>query len=75
MYNEIARYGHIWSKNWRRKELNGNLKNTSVRIRPSPGATVKEVNHYIISTLTDNKPNTINIHGGCNDVVKKNLIL
>lgn len=50
-------------KKLKKKELNGNLKNTSARIRPSPGATVKEVNHYIISTLTDNKPNTTNIHG------------
>lgn len=62
-------------KKLKKKELNGNLKNTSARIRPSPGATVKEVNHYIISTFTDNKPNTTNIHGRCNDVVKKNLIL
>ena len=31
--------------------------------------------HSIIPTFTDNKPDTIIIHGGCNDVVNKNLIL
>ena len=44
--------------------MNRNLKNTSVRVRPFPGATAKQLHHYIIPTFTDDTPDTITIQGG-----------
>ena len=39
------------------KGMTKNLKSTSVRVRPFPGATVKP--HYVIPTLTDDTSDTI----------------
>ena len=53
------------------KNMNSNLKKDSVRVRPFPGETVKQLNHYVIPTLIDNALDTTIIQGGCNDVSKK----
>ena len=53
------------------KDMNSNLKNTSVRVTPFPRATLKQLLHYIIPTLIDNTLDTIIILGECNDVSNK----
>lgn len=53
-------------------DMNRNRKNISVRVRPFSGAMMKQLQHYIIPTLTDDTPNTIIIQGECNDVSDKN---
>ena len=45
------------------KDMNRNAKNTSIRVRHFPGATVKQQRQYVIATLTDDTPNTIIIQG------------
>lgn len=40
------------------KGMTKNLKSTSVRVRPVPGATVKP-HYYVIPTLTDDTSDTI----------------
>ena len=51
--------------------MNRNAKNTSIRVRPFPGATVKQRCQYAIATLTDDTPDTIIIQGGCNNISDK----
>ena len=48
------------------------LKNTQARVRPFPGATVKQLHHYVTPTLIDDAPDTVIIQDGCNDVSNKN---
>ena len=54
------------------KDMNRNAKNTSIRVRHFPGATVKQQRQYVIATLTDDTPNTIIIQGGCSNIPDKN---
>lgn len=53
-------------------DMNRYRKKISVRVRPFSGAMMKQLEHYIIPTLTDDTPNTIIIQGECNDVSDKN---
>ena len=55
-------------KGTRRNEFNNNLKNCSARFRSFPGATVKQLKHYVMPTLIDDTPDVIILHGGCNDI-------
>lgn len=41
------------------KGVNNNLKKTSVRVRPFPGAIVKQLHHNNIPMLIDVTPDTI----------------
>ena len=45
------------------KGVNNNLKKTSVRVRPFPGAIVKQLHYYNIPTILDVTPDTIFIEG------------
>ena len=79
LYNEIIRYGRksfivgtSMVKGPKVKDMNRNLKNTSVTVRYFLWATVKQLHHYVISTLTDDTPHTIIIQGGRNNVSNKN---
>ena len=55
-------------KGIRTKELNNHLNKFSAGIRPFPGATVKQLEHYVLPTLTDDTPDVMIIHGRCNDI-------
>ena len=48
------------------------LMNTQAGVRPFPGATVKQLHHYVTPTLIDDAPDTMIIQDGCNDVSNKN---
>ena len=78
-YSEIVIYNHqsinvgkSIVKGLKVKDMNRNAKNTSIRVRPFPGATVKQRCQYAIATLTDDTPDTIIIQGGCNNISDKN---
>ena len=45
------------------KGVNNNLKKTSVRVRPFPGAKEKQLHHNNIPMLIDVTPDTIFIQG------------
>ena len=55
------------------KEFNSYIKNGYSNLRPFPGATVKQLQHYAIPSLVDETPNRVTLRGGCNDVSKKNV--
>lgn len=50
------------------RELNKKLTKNSTRVRPFQGATLKQLQYYVIPTLTDDTPDSIIIQGGCNDI-------
>ena len=54
------------------KEFNCNVKNRHSKLRPFPGATVKQLQHYAIPGLVDETPNQVILHGGCNGVSNRN---
>ena len=51
-------------KGIRQNEFNRNLTSCSARFRTFPGATLKQLNHYILPTLTDDTPDVVIVHGG-----------
>ena len=59
-------------KGLKKKGINRNLKNTSVRVTTFQGAMVKQLHYYVISMLIDHTPNTNIIQDGCNNVSSKN---
>lgn len=50
-------------KGLKEKGMHNNMKKTSVRLRPFPGAIVKQLHHYNIPMLIDVTPDTIFIQG------------
>ena len=54
------------------KEVNSQLRNSYAKLRSFPGATLKHLRYYIVSSLIDETPGRIILHGGCNDVNNKN---
>ena len=61
-------FGTSMVKGIRVKEFNNNLTRCSSRIRSFPGATLKQLKHYVIPTLVDDTPDVVIIEGGCNDL-------
>lgn len=61
-------------KGLKEKGMHNNMKKTSVRLRPFPGAIVKQLHHYDIPTLIDDTPDTIIIQGMCDYQIPKILI-
>ena len=55
----------------RMKHVNSQLRNSYAKLRLFAGATLKHLRYYIISSLIDETPNRIILHGGCNDVNNK----
>ena len=55
-----------------RKEVNSKLRNSFAKLRSFPRATLKYLRYYIVSSLIDESPGKIILHGGCNDVNNKN---
>ena len=54
------------------KDVNSQLRNSFAKLRSFPGATLKHLRHYIVSSLIEETPDRIILHGGCNDVNNKN---
>ena len=67
--------GTSMSKGIRMKELNSYVKNGYTKLRPFPGATVKQLEHFAFPSLVDETPNRVILHGGCNDVSNRNASL
>ena len=61
-------------KGLKEKGMHNNTKKTSVRLRPFPGAIVKQLHHYDIPMLIDDTPDTIIIQGVCDYQIPKILI-
>ena len=59
-------------KGIRMKEVNSQLQNSFAKLRSFPGATLKHLRYYIVTSLVDETPDRIILHGGCKDVDKKN---
>ena len=60
-------------KGLKMKVFNSHLNRSTARVRSFPGATIRQLKHYILPTLVDDKPNSVIIHGGCNDVQDENV--
>ena len=54
------------------KEVNSQLWNSYAKLRSFPGGTLKHLRYYIVSSLIDETPGRIILHGGCDDVNNKN---
>ena len=53
-------------------EVNSQLQNLFAKLRSFPGATLKHLRYYIVSSLINETCDKIILHGGCNDVNNKN---
>ena len=56
----------------RRDNFNKELRRGKTYFKSFSGANAKQLQHYILPTLTDDKPDAIIIHAGTNDVLKNN---
>ena len=54
------------------KEFNRLSSSGKTYIRAFPGATARQLNHYVQPTLVDDKPDAILIHEGINDLLNNN---
>ena len=59
-------------KRIRRDDFNKQLKSGKAFFRSFSGANAKQIQHYIIPTLTDDQPDAIIIHAGTNDIINNN---
>ena len=53
------------------KEINGWIKNGYAYRKGFPGSTAKDIAHYCLPTLIDDKPDTCIIHVGTNSLSKE----
>lgn len=67
---EVFIIGTSMVKNIKMKRFNQHLNRCSSRLRAFPGASALQLQHYALPTLVDDKPDSVIIHGGCNDVSK-----
>ena len=56
-------------KGIRLREFNRNINNGNAKIKCFPGSTVKQLKHYSIPMLSEERPNTVVLHVGINDLV------
>ena len=57
-------------KGIRIRELNRYITNATAVIKSFPGATSKELIHYVVPTLQEDSFNSAVIHIGINDILK-----
>ena len=60
-------YSHI--KRIRRNDFNKELKNGKAIFQSFSGADTKQLDHYILPPLVDDKPDAVIIHVGTNDTL------
>ena len=65
---KICVVGDSLIKRIKRNDLNKELRHSKAFFRCFSGANAKQLRHYIIPTLTDDKPDAIVIHVGTNDM-------
>ena len=58
-------------KSMRMKEVNKQLRNSFVKLRSFPGTTLQHLKYYVVPSFTEETPEKIMLHGGCNDVSNK----
>ena len=58
------------SKGIRIGEFNRYITNATARLKSFPGATSKELTHYVVPTLQEESFNSALIHIGINDILK-----
>ena len=66
---KILAIGDIHVKRIRRIDFNKEFRNSKAYFRSLNGATSKQLDHYIMSSLVDNKPDAVIIHVGTNDIL------
>ena len=54
-------------------ELNHYLTHGKAQMKSFPGATIKQLHHYSLPTLQDEKPEVVIIHVGINDLLSNNV--
>ena len=57
-------------KGFRIREFNCYITNGTARLKSVPGATSKELTHYVVPTLQEESFNSTLIHIGINDILK-----
>ena len=57
-------------KGIRIREFNRYITNATARLKCFPGATSKELKHYVVPTLREESSNSTLIHIGIDDIVK-----
>ena len=65
---KVKIFGTSMIKGIRSKEFNSFLKGCQAEFKSYPGATIKELKHNIQFPLEIETPDTVLIHGGCNDI-------
>ena len=63
----VVGYSHI--KRIRRNDFNKELKNGKAIFQSFSGADTKQLDHYILPPLVDDKPDAVIIHVGTNDIL------
>ena len=56
-------------KRIRRNDFNKELKNGKAIFQSFSGANTKQLDHYILPPLVDDKPDAVIIHAGTNDIL------
>ena len=65
---KVAVIGDSLVKRIRGKELSRNMNKGKAFVKSFPGATNKQLNHYVIPTLIEESPDIVVIHCGTNDI-------
>ena len=60
-------------KGIRRKEFNSKLNKCSTQFTPFTGATLKQMETYVMPILNDDTPDVLILYIGCNDIGNKQL--
>ena len=61
--------GNSYVRRIRRLDFNKELRSSKAFFRSFSGANSKQLNHYIIPTLVDDKPDVVLLHVGTNDIL------
>jgi len=72
--DKICILGTSMVKGINMKFINNQLNNAFAKLRPFPGATIRQLHHYVLPTLTDDTPDTLILHAGCNDINDRNML-
>ena len=67
--HKILVVGDSHVKRIRRIDFNKKLRNGKAYFRSFSGATSKQLDHYIIPSLVDDKPDAVIIHVGTSDIL------
>jgi len=60
-------------KGLKMKFINNQIDKAYAKLRPFPGATLRQLNYYVTPTLLYDSPDTVILHAGCNEINNKNM--